>query len=193
MEKILILDNYDSFTYNLAHLVKSVYKGDVIVKRDYEINLDRTTEYSAIIISPGPGKPKSTPMAMDIIQKNFSNIPILGICLGMQCINEFFGGNTVKADYPIHGKRSILTHDGEYLFDGIPNNIHIARYHSLVIEPAKDIIVVGRSQNVAMAIKHRDLDIYGLQFHPESFLSEYGDKMIRNFFELTGIKWKTVY
>lgn len=189
MNKILLLDNYDSFTYNLLHLLKSAYTGDIEVKRDYEIDLDRIFEYSCIIISPGPGNPKTTPMAMNIIKKCYKEIPILGICLGLQCINYFFNGKTIKAPYPIHGKVSCLIHKDNSIFNGIPQNIEVARYHSLIVKPGDNIVVTGWADNsLIMSIKHKTLPIYGLQFHPESFLSEYGKEMIVNFFKTVGLK-----
>lgn len=188
MRKILLLDNYDSFTYNLLHLVKSLFKGEVDVKRDYEINYEELTQYSAVIISPGPGNPETTPMAIEIISRTYNKLPILGICLGMQCINHFFGGKTVKAPYPIHGKTSKLIHNGSQLYKGVPQKTNIARYHSLAIEPGKDIEVTGKVQeNIIMSIKHKSLPIYGVQYHPESFLTDYGKEIILNFLNMVGL------
>ncbi|OQY37350.1 MAG: hypothetical protein B6229_08585 [Spirochaetaceae bacterium 4572_7] len=185
MEKILLLDNYDSFTYNLLHLIKKVYTGDVIVKRDRQIDIKEIEQYRAIIISPGPGRPETTPMAMEIIRKYHKTKPILGICLGMQCINDFFGGNTINAPYPIHGKTSKLKHNSAGLLKNIPQDIDIARYHSLIIKPATNIEVTGIcDKNLPMSIKHKNYPIFGLQFHPESFLTQYGKEMINNFLEL---------
>lgn len=188
MRKILLLDNYDSFTYNLLHLVQSLFTGKIDVKRDYEINYDDLSQYCCIIISPGPGNPETTPMATQIISRTYNKLPILGICLGMQCINHFFGGKTVKAPYPIHGKTSKLTHNDSQLYKGISQNTNIARYHSLVIEPGKDIEITGQSEeNITMSIKHKKLPIYGLQYHPESFLTDCGKEIIQNFLNLVGL------
>lgn len=188
MDRILILDNYDSFTFNLYHLIQSVYKGEVEVKRDYEIDFDCISTYKALVISPGPGRPETTPAAMKLLELLHNKIPILGICLGLQCINYFFGGKTFKSNYPVHGKTSILTHNQVGIFKDVPSSINIARYHSLTIEPAKNIFVTSRTTDgIIMSIEHEYLPIYGLQFHPESFLSEQGEKMISNFLELTGI------
>lgn len=179
---ILLLDNFDSFTYNLYHLVRSQFSGNVEVTREPDFN--KLDQYSGIIISPGPGNPTTTPRAMELIYRTYLNKPILGICLGMQCINQFFGGETIKSTFPIHGKQSFLTHDEKGIFYGIPNNIKIARYHSLVIDCCSELEITATSENLPMAIKHKTLPIYGLQFHPESFLCEYGDIMVKNFLEV---------
>ena len=191
MNSILLLDNYDSFTYNLKHLIKKVYTGEVYVKRDNQIDINDVINYSAIIISPGPGSPITTPMAMKIIDRYYKTKPIFGICLGMQCINQFFGGRTVHAPYPTHGKISKLKHSSMGLFSNIPQNINVARYHSLVIEPARDIIVTGRTDKcIIMGLEHARYPIFGVQFHPESFLTQYGSRMIRNFLEIVNLNGK---
>ncbi|QEN05994.1 aminodeoxychorismate/anthranilate synthase component II [Thiospirochaeta perfilievii] len=183
MNRILLIDNYDSFTYNLLHLIKSQYPGPIDVLRDYEISIDKIDDYSAIIISPGPGRPKATPIVKEVLDNIKISTPVLGICLGMQCINEYFGGKTVRGVRPIHGKVSIFTHKTSPLFKNIPKTIEIARYHSLVIEPSKEVKILGYSKDgTIMAITHKTRPIYGLQFHPESFLTEYGDKLVSNFF-----------
>lgn len=189
MDKILLIDNYDSFTYNLLHLVKSQYSGDVVVLRNNEVSMDNLYKYNAIIISPGPGRPKTTPTVMNILKKVQITTPILGICLGMQCINEFFDGTTERATNPIHGKVSKLKHfDNNGIFKNIPQGINIARYHSLIINPSKHVKITGYSDNgVIMAIQHKEFPIFGLQFHPESFLCEYGDIMMRNFLEVSDL------
>lgn len=185
MNKILLIDNYDSFTYNLQHLVQSQFDGEIIVLRDFEIYLEDLEMYKAIIISPGPGRPETTPIVMEILKKVGKKIPVLGVCLGMQCINEFFGGKTIRASKPMHGKVSKLkSTNGAKLFKNIPQDIEIARYHSLIIEPSKELDITGYSDDgVIMAISHSRYPIFGLQFHPESFLSTYGDIMIKNFLE----------
>lgn len=189
MNKILLIDNYDSFTYNLLHLIQQQYTGKVEVLRDYQIPLDQLDMYSAIIISPGPGRPETTPIVMNILGIVPVTIPILGICLGMQCINEFFGGSTVKGVIPVHGKVSKLRHnDPRGIYKYIPQDIDIARYHSLVISPASSLSITGYSEdNTIMSISHITRPIYGIQFHPESFLSQYGDRIIKNFLEVTAL------
>lgn len=182
MNKILLLDNYDSFTYNLYHLVQKEYSGKVEVLRDSQIDLKSLSSYSAIVISPGPGRPQTTPAAMNILNTIPETMPVLGICLGMQCINEFFGGETVRGDYPLHGKVYKLHHDCRGLFHNIPDNIDIARYHSLVINIGNNLNITSRSDDgVIMSIEHKTRPVYGIQFHPESFLTQYGDRMVANF------------
>lgn len=178
---LLLLDNYDSFTYNLAHLIKGEFSGNLDVVREPDFN--NLGRYDGIIISPGPGNPGTTPLAMKLLEKCYTNKPILGICLGMQCINEFFGGTTIKAPYPIHGKQGILEHNSSGIFNRIPNRIKVARYHSLIVKPSKSIEITSSVNDLPMSLKHSSLPIYGLQFHPESFLSEFGDVMIKNFLE----------
>ena len=189
MHYLLLLDNYDSFTYNLYHLLQKNFNGEVIVKRDYQINIEDLHLYKGIVISPGPGSPETTPKAMEILSKLYKTVPILGICLGMQCINNFFGGKTVRSNYPVHGKTSIFYKKiNSKLFLDIPKRFKVARYHSLKIEPSKEILITGTTENdLIMSIEHKTLPIYGLQFHPESFLSEYGNKFIQNFIEITGL------
>ncbi len=188
MFKILLLDNYDSFTYNLLHLIKSVFSGLVDVKRDYEIEIDTILEYDCIIISPGPGSPKTTPMAMNILKICYDKRPILGICLGLQCINEFFGGTTIKSLYPEHGKITTLKHHDVRVYRNIPQNINVARYHSLTIEPGLDIVPTAWAvDDTIMSIRHSELQSFSLQFHPESFLSKYGKQMLENFFITVGL------
>lgn len=189
MNKILLIDNYDSFTYNLLHLVCGQYSGEVEVLRDHEISMDNLNTYSAIIISPGPGRPETTPIVMEILKIVPNTMPILGICLGMQCLNEFFGGTTIRATDPIHGKVSKLNHsDDSGIFKNIPQDIDIARYHSLIIIPSENIKITGYTDDgVIMAMCHNKLPIYGLQFHPESFLCQYGDIMIKNFLEVSNL------
>lgn len=188
MNSILLLDNYDSFTYNLYHLIQKNYKGRVIVKRDIEIIDSELPNYDAFIISPGPGRPSTTPMPMNIIGKFSTKKPILGICLGMQCLNEYFGGQTIKAIKPIHGKVSMFMHNNtSQLFTGTPQKFEIARYHSLQIVPSDNFIVTGKClDGTIMSIEHKHLPLFGLQFHPESFLSQYGNNLIVNFLKIVG-------
>lgn len=189
MKKILLLDNYDSFTYNLQHLVQKNYNGVVEVKRDYEINEYNLENYCSIIISPGPGRPETTPVAMNILSRYWNKKPILGICLGMQCINEFFGGKTIRANEAIHGKTSIFRHNNSSdIFLNVPQDIHVARYHSLVVSPNNTMKITGYTDDkIIMSIEHKSLPIFGLQFHPESFLSQYSDRIITNFINAAGL------
>ncbi len=185
--KILIIDNYDSFTYNLEQLFGSNFSGELVVKRYDEINpetLDKK-EYKALIISPGPGKPKDVTITNEMIKQNINNIPIFGICLGMQCINEIFGGETIKGKYPMHGKTSKIQHKGNEIFLGIPQNTDVARYHSLIVKPSQELLTTAwLDDGTIMSQRHKKYPIWAVQFHPESFLTRYGEKMIQNFLKI---------
>ncbi|MCX8012474.1 MAG: aminodeoxychorismate/anthranilate synthase component II, partial [Desulfobacterota bacterium] len=139
---------------------------------------------NAIIISPGPKGPKDAGLSKSIIEAFGDKVPILGVCLGMQCINEVFGGKTREADLPIHGKTSLISHNGKNLFFSLPNPLKVARYHSLVVDNIPDCLeldAVTLNSQIPMAIHHKKYRIFGVQFHPESFLTEGGDQIIRNF------------
>ena len=194
--KVLIVDNFDSFTYNLYQLVGSVMQKKAIpficdVKRNNQLCVEQASCYDRIIISPGPGQPDDTNyfgVCMQIIQQ-LQDIPMLGICLGMQGMVSAFGGTLCLADSECHGKTSLVKHNQQELFKGLPNPLTVMRYHSIkAIETnwpdvldvtAKSSTALGES--VIMGIKHKTRPLYGLQFHPESFASQGGSKMIENF------------
>ena len=182
--KIFLLDNYDSFTYNIVQLLEYI---DVhpVVKRNTDITL-REIELmnpGRLIISPGPMRPGDHPLIFDIIEKFHTAIPILGICLGMQAINEFFGGGLREASVPVHGKTSLIYHRSEDLFSGIPSPFTAARYHSLIVTdvPRRLKVLAKTDDGLVMALRHRSYPVFGVQFHPESYLSEYGTEVISNF------------
>jgi anthranilate synthase component 2 len=191
MIRILIIDNFDSFTFNLVQqiviILKKIYKNsfEIIVKRNNEIKATDVKKLKPdyIIISPGPKTPKNAGISKSLIKKHYKDFPILGVCLGMQCINEVFGGKTIHSPLPVHGKTSPLEHTGKNLFKGVPQHIDIARYHSLIIGdiPADLEVTAWSKDKIPMAIKHKKYPIYGVQFHPESFMTKYGDKIMRNF------------
>lgn len=183
MDKILLLDNYDSFTFNLYHLVQKHYRGQVVVLRDHDINKTQLNEFKALIISPGPGRPETTPVSMELIKILHGSVPILGVCLGMQCLNAFFGGETIETGHPIHGKQDLITVETDsLLFQKVPKEFNIARYHSLSIDISPRLTVTAHTKdNTVMALEDKTQKIFGVQFHPESFLSEYGDEIIINF------------
>ncbi len=187
MKKLLLIDNYDSFTYNLKQLIKVNYNGEVIVKRNDEINTDyiRKEKFQGLVISPGPKKPSDSGISPDSIREFSGRLPILGVCLGMQCINEVYNGKTVKAPLPVHGKTSLILHSGSVLFKNVPKRFLAARYHSLIIERGSDelIITAETEEGIPMALEHRTHPVFGVQFHPESFMTEYGNEMIRNYLE----------
>lgn len=182
----LLIDNYDSFVYNLARYVGMLGHPRRVVRNDaITINEIAADPPDAIIISPGPCTPAQAGISTDIIRHFAGRIPILGVCLGHQCIAEAFGGRTIRAPEPCHGKTSTVQHHAEGLFMGLPNPMEAARYHSLIVElsAASPLGITARTEadDIIMAIQHKSLPVYGLQFHPESVLTEYGLDLIRNF------------
>lgn len=183
---ILLIDNYDSFTYNLYQYIGTFTK-DIIVKRNDKITIEeiRTMNPERIILSPGPKAPKDAGICMDVVKEFYKTIPILGICLGHQCIGEAFGGVVSYAKELYHGKQSLIAHDTDGIFEGINEPVKVARYHSLAVieDTLPDCLqVTARTQDgEIMAMKHREYPIVGLQFHPESIYTEHGKRMIENF------------
>ena len=189
MARLLMIDNYDSFTYNLVQLIMSNACVEMVVKRNDAFNLQYVRDLApdGIVISPGPKGPKDAGLSMRTIKELGSHIPILGVCLGMQCINEVFGGETREADLPVHGKTSLVFHNGQNLFCQIPNPVKVARYHSLIIDSVPSCLKVDaftEHGTIPMAIHHEVYSVFGVQFHPESFLTEHGNTIIRNFLDL---------
>jgi len=182
--RLVMIDNYDSFTYNLAQLFYE-FNLEVFVFRNDQIDIDGIKKLNPdwICISPGPKDPQHAGISKAVVDNLGRSIPILGVCLGMQVINEVFGGCTRKAPIPVHGKTSSVTHSGSGVFKGIPSPFRVARYHSLCVELGEDCILpqAFASDGVIMGIQHRSWPVYGVQFHPESFLSEYGFEVARNF------------
>lgn len=187
---ILMIDNYDSFTYNIVQYFYDLGE-DVIVKRNDEIGIEDIEQMEgidAIVISPGPCTPNEAGISVDVI-KHFKGIyPIFGVCLGHQSIGQAFGARIVKAKCLMHGKTSYIYHNGKGLFEGIPSPFKAVRYHSLVIDEKtipEDIEITARSDDgEIMGIEHREYPIWGVQFHPESILTEYGKKLLENFLKL---------
>lgn len=183
---ILLIDNYDSFVHNLARYVGFSGRDREVVRND-EITLDdiAASPPEAIILSPGPRTPKDTGICNSLIRTFYNRIPILGICLGHQCIAEAFGGRTIVAPQPMHGKTSLIEHNAKDIFMGLPNPLEGARYHSLIVElPANtDLEITARTEedDIIMGIRHCSAPVYGLQFHPESIMTSYGSDLIRNF------------
>ena len=186
---ILLIDNYDSFSYNLFQLVGelnsdiSVYRNDKITIEEIE-NLDP----EAIILSPGPGKPENAGICIDIVKEFHDRIPILGVCLGHQSICAAFGGRISYAKRLMHGKSSKISLDYDFIFKGLPTEISVGRYHSLslaedTLPSCLEIISKSRDDGEVMAVKHKDFNVYGLQFHPESILTPDGITIIENFIE----------
>jgi para-aminobenzoate synthetase component 2 len=186
---LLVIDNYDSFVYNLARYCE-LSGWERVVTRNDKITIEdiERAPPEAIVISPGPCTPKEAGVSTKIIRRFGHTIPILGICLGHQCIGEAFGAKTSRAEKPVHGKATAITHTGDGIFDGLPSPMDVGRYHSLIVEePAanSDLVITAWSfEDEIMAMRHARYPIYGLQFHPESVLTEHGQKLIDNFTDL---------
>ena len=184
--KVLVVDNYDSFVYNLVQYLGEL-EADPLVKRHDSITIDEVEEISphAILISPGPGNPKQAGISIDLIKWAAGKIPVLGICLGHQCIGEAWGGKTVHAPQVMHGKTSLISHNQTGLFKDIESPFEATRYHSLMVDPASfpnELEITAKTNDgLIMGLKHKDFEIHGLQFHPESILTSYGHKLINNF------------
>lgn len=183
---ILLIDNYDSFVYNLGRYVGKLGRQRHIVRND-AITLDEIAAMApdAIILSPGPCTPHEAGICNEVVKHFSGRFPLLGICLGHQCIAESFNGRTIPAPAPYHGKTSLVQHNADELFMGLPNPLVAGRYHSLITELAANspLEITARTEedDIIMGVKHRELPVYGLQFHPESVLTPYGLDIIRNF------------
>lgn len=186
---LLMIDNYDSFVYNLVRYFKEleeeiiIYRNDKITIHDIE-NMDIT----GIVISPGPKDPKQAGISLEILERFKGKLPILGICLGHQCIGHYFGGKIVKGKVPMHGKISEVVHNNQHIFKDVKNPLKVTRYHSLEIEnssiPVELEVICQTEDQVIMAVKHKDYPIYGVQFHPEAELTEDGHKILKNFIDI---------
>ena len=184
--RMLLIDNYDSFTYNLVQAFAAM-GAEVLVYRNDAISVDesRALEPTHLVISPGPGRPEDAGVSLDMIGAYAGKIPILGVCLGHQSIVQQHGGNIVRAERLMHGKTSMVTHDGKRIFEGLSNPFEVGRYHSLCAEAASlpaDLEVTAQTERgEIMGVRHRTLPIEGVQFHPESVLTPEGDKLMANF------------
>ncbi len=187
--KVFVLDNYDSFTYNLVQYFGEL-GASVVVKRNDELTVAEVMALKPdrICVSPGPCTPAEAGISIPLIQAAAGKVPVLGVCLGHQGIGAAFGGNIIRAQRVMHGKTSVLTHDGSSVFKGIASPYTVIRYHSLVIERSscpKELIVTASSDDgEIMAVRHATLPIHGVQFHPESILTEHGHALLKNFLEL---------
>jgi len=184
--KVLVIDNYDSFVYNLVQYLGEL-DAEPIVKRHDAITIDEVKDISphALLISPGPGNPKQAGISVDLIKWAAGKIPVLGICLGHQCIGEAWGGKIVHAPQVMHGKTSLISHNESGLFKDIESPFNATRYHSLMVDPESfpdELEITAKTDDdLIMGLKHKKFEIYGLQFHPESILTSYGHKLIENF------------
>jgi anthranilate synthase component 2 len=188
---LVVIDNYDSFTYNLVQMFMAydlsirIYRNDQVTVAEVE-----QTAPDYILISPGPKDPAHAGISMALIRKMYQRVPILGVCLGMQCINEVFGGATTQALTLMHGKTSRILHDGRGIFQGLPTPFTAARYHSLMTAPSSpELVVTSRSDDgVIMGLSHVASPLHGVQFHPESFLTPNGPLLVENFLRLGPLK-----
>jgi anthranilate synthase/aminodeoxychorismate synthase-like glutamine amidotransferase len=184
--RVVLIDNYDSFVYNLVQELGELGAEPVVFRND-AVDMDgiRAAEPNAVVISPGPGRPESAGISMEVISTFAGVIPILGVCLGHQCLGEVYGGKTVSAPTLMHGKTSEIHHDGTGVFAGLPDPFTATRYHSLVIDPQSvpDVLEVtaSTSDGVVMGLRHRTLAVEGVQFHPESILTPCGPTLLGNF------------
>ena len=182
---VLIIDNYDSFTYNLVHLV-AAFAGEYEVYRNDRITIEqiRNKRPDAILISPGPGRPVDAGITEDLVREMGQDTPVLGVCLGHQAIGEVFGAKVVHAPSLMHGKTSLIEHDGKTIFYDVPQRFPATRYHSLVLDPAsipEELEVSAKTADgVIMGVRHKSYPIEGIQFHPESILTETGPKLLSN-------------
>lgn len=182
--KLLVIDNYDSFTFNLVQMFRN-YDLDIAVFRADALSVDDVAERRPdyVLVSPGPKSPSAAGISTELIRRCQGEFPIFGVCLGMQCMNEAFGGTTVHAPVPMHGKTSSVEHDGAGLFERVPQPLTVARYHSLAITGISDELRVNArsADGVPMAVQHVRHRLFGVQFHPESFLTQHGFTLIENF------------
>ena len=189
MARVILVDNYDSFTFNLFHDL-----GKLGVEVDVVRNDERTAESliaeepDAIVLSPGPCTPNEAGICLDVLRKAGPQIPIFGVCLGMQAMGQAFGGQVIRAPVPMHGKVSTLHHEGKTIFRGINGPFRATRYHSLIVErascPDRLEVTAESEDGLIMALSHRDFPVHGVQFHPESIRSEHGLDILRNFLDL---------
>ena len=184
--KILLIDNYDSFTYNLFHYISKIKKNVDVIRND---KIDSKSvlkkKYDKIVISPGPGNPNQAGNCLKIVKAVYKKIPILGVCLGHQIIGQVFGGKIINAKNLMHGKTSKIKHNRKGLFKNIKNNFEATRYHSLVVDRRKfpnELLITAETKNkTIMGLMHKKYDIHGFQFHPESISTKVGMKLIKNF------------
>ena len=184
--KVLVIDNYDSFVYNLVQYLGEL-DTEPLVKRHDAITINEVEDMSphALLISPGPGNPKQAGISVDLIKWAAGKLPVLGICLGHQCIGEAWGGKIVHAPQVMHGKTSLISHNESGLFKGIESPFNATRYHSLMVDPESfpdELEITAKTDDgLIMGLKHKEFEVYGLQFHPESILTSFGHKLIENF------------
>ncbi len=183
--KIILIDNYDSFTFNLYHYLSTYSHVDVIRNDNIDSSRIIKKKYNKIVISPGPGNPNQAGNCLDIVEKLYKKIPILGVCLGHQIIGQVFGSKIIQAEKLVHGKTSTIISKQKGILKNIPKKFEATRYHSLIVDKktlSKDIEITAETENgVIMGIQHKYYNIHGVQFHPESIKTKYGLKILKNF------------
>jgi len=188
--RMLLIDNYDSFTYNLVQAFAAL-GAEVIVHRNDAITADEARALSPthLVISPGPGRPEDAGVSLEMIATFYESIPVLGVCLGHQCLVTHFGGDIVRAERLMHGKTSMAKHDGKTIFEGLSQPFEVGRYHSLCAEqdslPLTLELTAQTERGEVMGVRHKDLPLEGVQFHPESVLTPEGDRLMANFLQMT--------
>jgi anthranilate synthase/aminodeoxychorismate synthase-like glutamine amidotransferase len=184
--RVLVIDNYDSFVYNLVQYLGEL-GADPVVHRNDELTMDEIValEPDAVLISPGPGTPDDAGISNDVIRRFAGEVPVLGVCLGHQCIGQIYGGDVVRAPQVMHGKTSLIRHADTGVFTGLPDPLEATRYHSLIVDratvPAVLEITAETDDGIVMGLRHRELGVEGVQFHPESILTAGGHDLLRNF------------
>ncbi len=184
--RVLVIDNYDSFVYNLVQYLGEL-GAEPLVHRHDALDLDGVDalDPDAVLISPGPGRPEDAGISNDVLDHLGGRVPIFGVCLGLQCIGQRYGARVVRASQVMHGKTSLVRHDGAGVFEGLPQPLEATRYHSLVVDPASvpDVLEVTATcdDGTIMGLRHRELDVEGVQFHPESILTAAGHDLLANF------------
>jgi anthranilate synthase component 2 len=193
---LILIDNYDSFTYNLVHYLGELGAESVVIRNDKISAEDVMAQKpQAIVLSPGPCTPNEAGVCLDLIKKAGATIPLLGVCLGHQAIGQCYGGKVIRAPQPMHGKLSTITHTNKGIFKGLPPKFEITRYHSLIVERATlpDCleITAETADGIIMGLQHKTHPVHGVQFHPESIASEQGHALLANFLALAGFKPKS--
>jgi anthranilate synthase component 2 len=189
---IILIDNYDSFTYNLVHFLGEL-GGECRVFRNDKITVAEVLAQKpeGIVLSPGPCTPNEAGICLELIEKAGSSVPLLGVCLGHQAIGQVYGGKVARAPVPMHGKLSEITHTGKGLFKGLPKRFQVTRYHSLIVErkglPADLAVTAKTADGLIMGLQHKAHPVHGVQFHPESIASEHGYALLANFLDIAGI------
>ena len=191
--RVLLVDNYDSFTYNLVQEMGELGAEPVVHRNDaIDVEGIRAAAVDAVVISPGPGRPEDGGISLEVVRRLAGEVPILGVCLGHQCIGQAYGARIVSAPELMHGKTSPIFHTGTGVFEGLPNPIEATRYHSLVVErsslPPELEVTAETSDGVVMGLRHRDLPVEGVQFHPESILTAEGPRLLENFLASAGAR-----